>query len=60
MSDEPFIQLLQLIEELGWDLALPDIDDDDDVPGLIIGTPEYIEWVLAGSEGSCPKVTSDP
>jgi hypothetical protein len=38
--------LLEICEELGWSVAIPDTEEDEEVPGLIIGNPEYIEKVL--------------
>ena len=39
-------ELMGICEELGWDVAIPDTEEDEEVPGLIIGYPEYIEKVL--------------
>lgn len=47
-EEELFDQLLEIVFKLGWDIAVPKVDDDDDVPGLIIGTPEYLDDVLSG------------
>lgn len=40
-------QLIKVIKELGWSIALP-IDEADDqfVRGMIIGKPDYIEHIL--------------
>jgi hypothetical protein len=37
--------LLTICEELGWNVAIPQVEEDDEVPGLIIGTAEYVEMV---------------
>lgn len=38
-------QLIKVIDQLGWSVAVPEGDDDEDVPGLIIGTQEYVSAV---------------
>ncbi len=41
-------QLLVLVKAMGWQLALR--DDADIVCGIIIGTPEYVKYVLSELE----------
>lgn len=36
----------EICERYGWELAIPHGDDNDEVPGLIIGTAEYINFIL--------------
>jgi hypothetical protein len=38
--------LVATISQLGWGAALPDLDPNDTVPGMIIGTDEYINCIL--------------
>jgi hypothetical protein len=38
-------QLVKIIEQLGWSVAIPEADEEEDVPGLIIGTQEYVSAV---------------
>lgn len=47
MADkEALIQeLLEIAQELGWSVAIPSTDDDEEVPGLIIGEPGYVDMV---------------
>jgi hypothetical protein len=37
--------LLMIVAQLGWQAMVPSVDDEEQVPGLIIGTPAYIEWI---------------
>lgn len=46
-TEELYERLLNLIAEIGWSIAIPDVSDDEEVPGLIIGTEEYVGKVLA-------------
>ena len=44
MDEKEFVKkLLELLEEVGWSIALP---DNDEVQGAIIGTEEYIDTIL--------------
>lgn len=51
MSDEEeefntdFEQLIKIVQKFGWSVAIPDIHEEDVLPGLIIGTDEYIETI---------------
>lgn len=38
--------------DMGWDLAIPDGKDDEEIQGLAMGTPEYFEQLFAGDD-SC-------
>lgn len=47
ISEEELLgTLVATISQLGWSVALPDIDDEATVPGMIIGTENYIDAVL--------------
>lgn len=53
MTEEQRMQLEQDIKVLGeicsrygWSLAIPSGDDESEIPGLILGTPEYIDFLL--------------
>ncbi len=37
--------LLTIIKKLGWGVALPKMDEEDDVPGMIIGTSQYLQII---------------
>jgi len=42
-------QLVKLIEQLGWEVAIPSgggEEDDGNVHGMIIGEKSYVEFVL--------------
>lgn len=41
-KEQLFKELLEIVKELGWKVAFPIGDDDDAVPGMIIGTEEYV------------------
>ena len=44
----PITRLLWVLEDLKWNIAMPKIDDDDEIiPGFIIGESEYIDKVLS-------------
>lgn len=32
--------------EMGWDMAIPNIEDDKEIEGMIVGTEEYIKSIL--------------
>ena len=38
----PTILISMAAFELGWDLAIPDGDGDDELTGMVVGTSEYI------------------
>jgi hypothetical protein len=47
MDESKALKLLSIaVKALGWNIAIPEVNEDADVPGLIIGKPEYIDWVL--------------
>lgn len=51
--EQLFKELIEIVGELGWTLALPDGEDDDEVPGMIIGTETYVaKTVEAVDNGS--------
>ncbi len=41
-----FKELIDIIHELGWSVALPNVDEDSIVPGMIIGEQEYIDSIV--------------
>lgn len=41
-----FKQLINTVELIGWQIAVTKLEPDDNIQGLIIGTPEYIQNVL--------------
>lgn len=46
-AEDIFERLIQVVTELGWDVAIPDSGDDDaPVKGLIIGQSDYIDTIL--------------
>ena len=47
--DKEFKSLFNLIQKLGWDIAIPaggGPEDDGNVKGMIIGEPSYINYIL--------------
>jgi len=38
-------QIISACLELGWDIAIPESDEDVPVVGFIIGTSEYVDHV---------------
>ena len=46
LGEKEALNLLGVIAEaLGWNIAIPKVGDDDEVPGLIIGKDNYIQWI---------------
>ena len=55
-SGDPMLRLIEAVGDLGWRIAIPDKEwsivasvftgDSDGVPGLVIGTPAYVDEVL--------------
>lgn len=41
-----FKELLEIVKELGWTVALPTVGDDEEVPGMVIGTEAYIDKMV--------------
>ena len=47
-TDKSFSDLVECIKKLGWEVAIPSGNDDDNLIGMSIGTPKYIDDVLSG------------
>ena len=45
---EPFLAIVWACGELDWNILVEDIDDDDPVNGVIIGTKEWIDNLYEG------------
>lgn len=43
--EQLFKELIEIVEELGWNVAIPQVEEDDEVPGLVIGKAEYVDAV---------------
>jgi hypothetical protein len=41
-----FESIARACEALGWQISFPKVKDDVDIPGMIIGTPDYVNNVL--------------
>ncbi len=39
--------------DMGWQMAIPESTDDEDVRGIIMGTPEYLEEMLSKNDDKC-------
>jgi hypothetical protein len=48
MQAEAIKQIIQACEVLGWVIAFPQGEPDDDVPGMVIGTQPYIDRMVQG------------
>lgn len=46
-----FKELIEIVGELGWQVSIPKGPEDEEVPGMIIGTPEYTTKVLEAVDG---------
>lgn len=44
-KNDPIAKLLMLVDELGWTIAVPNSGDDEEIPGLIIGQPTYVDKI---------------
>lgn len=44
---ELFRELIQCLSDLGWCIAIPDIEDHEEFPGMIVGSPEYVDRILS-------------
>ena len=48
-SEKLFESLLEIVSKLGWVVAFPKSDDPEaEVPGMVIGTEQYVTDVLNG------------
>lgn len=43
-----FEQLFKIVSDLGWQVSIPQLGEEETVPGLIVGTKKYIDDVIAG------------
>lgn len=50
--EQLFKELIEIVGELGWQVSIPKGADNDEVPGLIIGTDEYINKVTDAIEAA--------
>jgi hypothetical protein len=42
-----FIELIEIVAELGWNVGIPeDVEEGEEVPGLIIGERDYVDSIL--------------
>lgn len=48
--EQLFKELIEIVGELGWSVCIPQGPEDEEVPGLIIGTDEYVEKVTRALE----------
>jgi hypothetical protein len=46
----PLILITMAATDMGWDLAIPNTDDDEEIQGVAIGTPEYFEELFSGDD----------
>jgi hypothetical protein len=45
-NKEELEMLMALVMKMGWDLAIEDVDDEDPVQGMIIGTEEFMDEII--------------
>lgn len=46
-EQEAFVMIIEACRILGWQFVIPNfVEDDDEVPGLIIGTKKYVDKIL--------------
>ncbi len=46
--EEALNAIIQACEFLGWTVAVPNENPEDDIQGLVIGQDEYVDKVLNG------------
>lgn len=46
-----FTELIEIVGELGWQIAMPEGEEDEEVPGLVIGTEEYVTKITGALDG---------
>ena len=39
--------------DMGWNIAIPEGGDDEEIQGIIMGTPEYLEEILGNDCDNC-------
>lgn len=39
--------------DMGWQMAIPEDSEDEEVRGIIMGTPEYLEEILGKDDDEC-------
>lgn len=49
-NETAITQISEACKTLGWNMAIPDQNDDEDVKGMILGTDEYINEILERKE----------
>ena len=42
---ELLVETLVNFKEMGWNIAMPSVGQNDEIPGLIVGTPQYVDQV---------------
>lgn len=47
MKEEKIKELINIIKELGWQLAIPDGNDEAIIKGMIIGEESYVNYILS-------------
>jgi len=47
--EEVFETFCKCAQILGWNcIAIPKVDDEDDIPGVIIGNEQYVNDIIEG------------
>jgi len=49
--------------DMGWQIAIPDGGDDDELQGIMMGTPEYLNGILGDGcncDGNCSCCNDNP
>jgi len=50
---ELFKELVEVLADLKWDIALPPKEADGGISGMVIGDAEYIDQILRQLEDGC-------
>jgi len=60
LDKKKFETLVEAIGDLGWDIVIPVGELDEDIQGLVIGKPEFLESIVKGIEELDEAEKKDP
>ncbi|MBN1637340.1 MAG: hypothetical protein JW866_00105 [Ignavibacteriales bacterium] len=55
----PTMIVVMATKEMGWNIAIPNGDDDEELSGMIIGTNEYIDSIINDNHCNCDTLGLD-
>ena len=48
--EEHLKAIILACKELGWEIAIPNVEGEEELQGLVIGTRDYIDHILLSDE----------